>query len=138
MMLCHDFCDEMLGAVCLDSLKLELLHETNEMRRRAYLLPRDAMVHKLPMAKSGEHQFAAYREEMKDDSYQISFLCEDTKKIQNYWAIPSFAEIMQLDPQLQEFKAANLAHLYKFELGDPPLAAETELDRVLPEFYTND
>ena len=36
MMLCHDFCDEMLGTLCLDSLKLELLHETNEMRKRAY------------------------------------------------------------------------------------------------------
>ena len=49
----------------------ELLHETNEMRRRAYLLPREAMVHKLPMAKHGEHQFAAYKEELKDVSFQI-------------------------------------------------------------------
>lgn len=119
MMLCHDFCDEMLGTLCLDSLKLELLHETNEMRKRAYLLPRDAMVHKLPMAKNGEHQFAAYREELKDDSYQIKFLNDETRKIQNYWAIPSFAEILTLDTQLQEFKAVNLAHIYNFELGDP-------------------
>jgi hypothetical protein len=41
--------------VCCDFLKLELLHETTEMRRRAYLLPRDSMVHKLPIAKHGEH-----------------------------------------------------------------------------------
>ena len=71
LMLCHDFCEEMQGALCLDGLKLELLHETTEMRRRAYLLPREAMVHKLPMAKHGEHQYAAYKEELKDDSFQI-------------------------------------------------------------------
>ena len=69
IMLCHDYCEEMQGAFCLDDLKLELLHETNEMRRRAYLLPRDAMVHKLPMPKHGEHQFAAYKEDIRDDSY---------------------------------------------------------------------
>ena len=55
MMLAHDYCEELTGAISLDLLRLELLHETNEMRRRAYLLPKDSMVHKLPVAKNGEH-----------------------------------------------------------------------------------
>lgn len=55
MQLAHDYCEEMTGAACLDTLKLELLHESNQMRRRAYLLPRESMVHKLPVAANGEH-----------------------------------------------------------------------------------
>ena len=55
MQLAHDYCEELTGAICLDALKLVLMHETNEMRRRAYLLPKDSMVHKLPRAKNGEH-----------------------------------------------------------------------------------
>ena len=66
MQLAHDFCEEITGSICQDALRLELLAETNEMRRRAYLLPKDSMVHKLPVAKSGEHQFAAYCEEDLD------------------------------------------------------------------------
>ena len=70
------------------------------------------MVHKLPMAKHGEHQFAAYKEELKDDSFQIEFWNEETKRISNYWAIPSFAEIMAINQQLPQFKAANLTKLF--------------------------
>ena len=55
MQLAHDYCEELTGAICLDALRLELMHETNEMRRRAYLLPKDSMVHKLPKCKNGEH-----------------------------------------------------------------------------------
>lgn len=133
LMLCHDYCEEMQGALCLDTLKLELLHETNEMRRRAYLLPRDAMVHKLPMAKHGEHQFAAYKEDIKDDSFQIVFWSEEDRRINHYWAIPSFAEVLGINPQNAAFKASNLADLFKFELGDP---TGEDADRK-PEFDTN-
>lgn len=66
MQLAHDFCEELSGTICLDALKLELLHETNEMRKRAYLLPRDSMVHKIPVANNGEHKFAMYYEEDHD------------------------------------------------------------------------
>lgn len=48
MMLAHDYCEELTGAICSDTLRLELLHETNEMRKRAFLLPKNSMVHKLP------------------------------------------------------------------------------------------
>ena len=134
LMLCHDYCEELQGALCLDSLKLELLHETNEMRRRAYLLPRDAMVHKLPVPKHGEHRFAAYKEETKDDSYQVVFWSEETKRINHFWAIPSFAEVLGIHPSTQAFKAANMGELFKFELGDP---TGEDYDRK-PEFSSND
>ena len=58
MMLAHDYLEELSGAVCIDALKLELLHETNEMRKRAFLLPKNTMVHRLPAAKNGEHRYA--------------------------------------------------------------------------------
>ena len=95
LQLLSDYCEELTAATCLDSLKLELLHETSEMRRRAYLLPRDSMVHKLPVAKNGEHTFAAYMEE--DNEQKVTFCDEDSKKILNFWAVPSFAEILSTE-----------------------------------------
>ena len=42
---------------------MELFYEVNQIRRRAYLLPRDAMVFKLPLPRHGEHTYANYSEE---------------------------------------------------------------------------
>ena len=138
MMLCHDFCEEMQGVLCQDSLRLELLQETSEMRRRAYLLPRESMVHKLPFPKDGEHQYAAYKEEIKDDSYQTFFFNKEADRIGSYWAVPSFAEVMAIEQQLDEFKLYNLQDLYKFDLADPSGGDINDPDRPLPEFYVND
>jgi len=55
LMLCHDFCEEVMGAVCLDSVRLELLQETDQLRKRAYLMPRDSMIFKLFPSENGEH-----------------------------------------------------------------------------------
>lgn len=63
MMLCHDFCTDVESALFLDAMRMELINETNQIRKRAYLLPREAMVHKIPVPKFGEHSFAAYSEE---------------------------------------------------------------------------
>ena len=65
-MLAHDFCTDVESQVYVDTIKMELFNEVNQIRRRAYLLPRDAMVHKLPVPRFGEHSYAAYNEE----SYQ--------------------------------------------------------------------
>lgn len=134
MQLAHDYCEEMTGTVCLDAIRLELLHESNEMRKRAYLLPRDSMVHKIPLALNGEHQFAMYREE--DLEQKILFYDQEEKKINSYWAIPSFSEILAIEPQTTEFAALNHANLYKFELGDPE--KKDEYGRPMPsEFAVN-
>ena len=66
ILLCHDFCSDVQSEIYVQSVRMELLNEVNHIRRRAYLLPRDAMVHKLPLPKYGEHTFAAYSE----DSYR--------------------------------------------------------------------
>ena len=65
------------------------------MRKRAYLLPRDSMVHKLPMASNGEHQFAMYREEEQEN--KMYFFNPEQRRISNFWCIPSFSEILSLD-----------------------------------------
>ena len=117
MQLAHDYCEELTGAICLDALRLELMHETNEMRRRAYLLPKDSMVHKLPKCKHGEHQFAAYSAD--DVTHEIRFLDDDTNRILNFWAVPSFKEIHDIEPQISIFHGINHSNLYQFDLGDP-------------------
>jgi|LauGreDrversion4_2_1035121.scaffolds.fasta_scaffold1969604_1 hypothetical protein len=62
-MLCHDYCSDVNSSLYLDSVRVELLNEINGIRRRAYLLPRDAMVHKIPQASFGEYTSAAYNEQ---------------------------------------------------------------------------
>ena len=110
------------------------MHETTEMRKRAYLLPRDSMVHKLPVAKNGEHQFAAYSEE--DNDQKILFFDDDLRKIQNFWAVPSYSEIMSIESGLSEFTKLNLGKLYKFDLGKP--GEKDEYGRaILSEFIDN-
>ena len=51
------------------------------MRKRAYLLPRDSMVHKLPISKNGEHQYASYKEDHGEDAPKVQFFNSDSKKI---------------------------------------------------------
>jgi hypothetical protein len=53
------------------------------MRKRAYLLPREAMVHQLSIPKYGEHSYAAYNEETYDtglnDLNETDFWLHDKK-----------------------------------------------------------
>lgn len=62
-MLCHDYCLDVSSSHYLDTIKFELINEVNLIRRRAYLLPRDAMLHQIPISKYGELTYAAYNEE---------------------------------------------------------------------------
>lgn len=77
------------------------------MRKRAYLLPRDSRIHTLFPAKTGEHQYAAYSEEIADDTIYTPFFDTDLKKITNFFQIPSFKEIMNLDQQFTKFMHIN-------------------------------
>lgn len=63
LMLVHDYCSDVRSQLFIDCIKLELFNEVNQIRRRAYLLPRDAMVLKIPFPRFGEHTYAAYSEE---------------------------------------------------------------------------
>jgi len=63
LVLCHDYCQEVLARIYCDSIKLQILHETDALRKRVYLLPRESMFLEVFPAKAGEHQFAAYNED---------------------------------------------------------------------------
>jgi hypothetical protein len=71
VMLAHDFCEEVNSVVCLDSLKMQLMHETNVMRRRAYLLPKDHMIHTVYPSNKGEHEFYYYNTQPTGTDEQI-------------------------------------------------------------------
>lgn len=109
MMLAHDYLEELSGAISIDTLKLELLHETNEMRKRAFLLPKGSMVHKLPASKNGEHAYANYS---VDDNSQVMFYDQEMKRIVNFWAVPSFKEIFEMESEVSSFNSLNFKHLY--------------------------
>ena len=62
------------------------------------------------------------------------FWSEETKRINHFWAIPSFSEVLGINPQAPAFKTTNLDGLFKYELGDP--TGEDSLKK--PEFSAND
>ena len=119
MVMCHDFCEELQNNLSLDAIKLELLFEVNNMRRRAYLLPRDSMVLRLFCADAGEHQFANYKEDQVDqDAVRDQFFFDETKKkIKDFWQLPNFKEIGNLTGNTKDFKEKNHKEIYKYFLG---------------------
>jgi hypothetical protein len=59
------------------------------------LLPRDAMPHKLPLPRHGEHSYAAYSEEQYQDTtlpYEWEFYNSEKKQISDFWKLPDFYE----------------------------------------------
>lgn len=70
LLLCQDYCTDMVARACCDALKLQLLVETDSLRKRAYLLPREAHVFDLYPPTSGEYQSAAYNEDDKGEQKQ--------------------------------------------------------------------
>lgn len=68
LVLCHDYCQDILARIYCDSLKLQVLHETDNLRKRAYLLPRESIFLELLSPRWGEHQFAAYNEDHLEGS----------------------------------------------------------------------
>ena len=112
------------------------------MRKRAYLLPKESMVHKLPAARNGEHQYAVYQDQFAgfaDDDHNvhnIQFYDEEHRPIANLWAVPSFSEICHMDGQMAIFSGLNHAKLYQFDLGQPGQTDEYGRP-VLSEFADN-
>ena len=60
MILCKHFCDDLLSRICTDSINLQVLQQTNTLRKRANLLPKECSVIDLFQPTSGENEFAAY------------------------------------------------------------------------------
>lgn len=59
IMLCHDYCQDVSSSHYMDTIKVELLNEINQIRRRAFILPKDAMLHQIPLSKYGEYSCAS-------------------------------------------------------------------------------
>ena len=58
------------------------------------MLPRDAMIHKVPFSKNGEHSLAAYNEELyrkEEDENSTTFY--EKGKITQFFQLPDFEEI---------------------------------------------
>lgn len=56
------------------------MHETNTMRRRAYLLPKDHMIHTIFPSQKGEHEFFYYNTQPTGTPDQIKTAKEKAEK----------------------------------------------------------
>jgi hypothetical protein len=61
------------------------------------------MVHKIPVAKYGEHSFAAYcEEENPSEEFKTwEFYDTDKKEITDFWKLPTFHECSTINLQLE-------------------------------------
>ena len=119
ILLCHDYCTDIQSQIYLDSMRLELMNEVNQIRQRAYLLPRHAMVHSIPRSKYGESQYAAYCEpEPTDEQLTKEWLFFDPaiKQITDFWTLPNNWEITTLQADVEKFQKLNgITKLYQLK-----------------------
>lgn len=96
--------------------------ETDRIRKRAYLMPKESFVFDLFPPSSGEHQFAGYREESKSypKDFSIDFIDKKTKKINKFWRLPSNSEILSIQDFSEEFKTKNQLE-YTFDKDEESL-----------------
>jgi hypothetical protein len=114
---------------------MQLLHETNIMRKRAYLLPKDHMVHTVHPSMRGEHEFYFYNEQPEDPEElrtlhskpvaadAQNFYSTGTRQIKDYWTIPLFQECLGTGLNQDQFRLDNrLQALFQpnagYDVGD--------------------
>lgn len=136
-MLCTDYAQDVLARVYCDALKLQTLWETDSLRRRAYLLPRDSIFVEMFPSRSGEHAFAHYNEEAFFESGGLPsrdamlFYNKAENRIANFWRLPSNKEVVEVDIDMEAFKKANMPQNLNYDLGVPA-------EKTLPEFIQED
>ena len=127
----------MLARIYCDALKLQTLWETDSLRRRAYLLPRDSIFVEMFPSRSGEHAFAHYNEEALYESSGLPsrdamlFYNKSENRIANFWRLPSNKEVVEIDIDVEVFKKANMPQNLNYDLGVPA-------EKTLPEFIQED
>lgn len=82
-------------------------------------MPRDSMFLKFYGAGYGEHKFAAYYEDNnhegnKVEYEQMLFYDKQDAQIKNFFRLPTYKEICDLDTQMDEFKQENMPHFMQF------------------------
>lgn len=60
LFICLDYSMDILSRVYCDAIKLQILRETDTLRKRIYLMPKESIFLEIPSPKYGEHEFAAY------------------------------------------------------------------------------
>lgn len=136
MVLCHDFARDVLCRVYCDAMKLQVLWETDQLRRRSYLLPRDSIFMEMFPSRSGEHAFAGYNEEaawengLPERAQQLFYNKEDNR-VSNFWRLPNNKEVIDIEVDYAAFKRANLPDCFNYELGNAS-------EGVLPQFINAD
>ena len=117
VMLCLGYCTDLVATISCDALKLQLLHQTDELRKRAYLMPRESQVFEFFKPAAGEHSFAAYNEEggPKVTKAESLFIQKSDSRISNFLRIPPFHEILELPGDRAAFLQANLAGNLAFD-----------------------
>ena len=87
------------------------------------------MILELFPPRSGEHQFAAYKEEIQDSSSrdQNLFYNKSDGKIVNFWRLPTNNEIVSLPLEMEKFMSTNLPKCFNYNMGNPA-------EKTLPEF----
>ena len=96
IILCHDYTQDMLARIFCDAIKLQILNETNILRKRVYLMPKESIFLQIPLPKYGEHEFAAYCEDPEENKLnpKTLFYNPEDNKISNFWRLPSFKEVL--------------------------------------------
>lgn len=113
IMMCHDYCKDILSKVYCDSIKLQILVETDRLRKRIYMMPKDSIFLDLFPPKHGEHFFAAYNqdhiENLPTTKEGTVFYSQADNRIYNFWRLPTFQEVISLQIDHEAFKEANMA-----------------------------
>ena len=118
-------------------MKVELLGETRQMRARAFLLPRESMVHKLMPADYGELFWSAFSDEKKGPNGKPDmFWDSDARQMsQSFWTVPTNWECLRCDLSIDTFRAKNVdKDSFKINLGD----TNNDKHRMSAEFMVND
>jgi hypothetical protein len=102
IVMCHDVCQDSLARIYYDSVKLQILHETDSLRRRVYMLPRDSTFLELFPPRNGEHMFAAYNEDHQEQHMGVGkdrplFFNQADGRIQSFLRLPGNHEVINID-----------------------------------------
>ena len=112
MILCQDFCLDILSELYGDATRLQLMYECDQLRWREHLLPKESLIFYTTFSKLGEHYFYNYCDSPQnmidfnpgnggsgqiDENERPKFYDKKAKKINSYWRIPSNLEILKIE-----------------------------------------
>ncbi|CDW82479.1 UNKNOWN [Stylonychia lemnae] len=132
--LCQDYCTDVLADVYGDAIKLQLLLDCDQIRKRAYLLPKESLFIEIGPGEYGEFQCVNYQQENQNQGIkQLKFLDKSKRKIKKYWKLPSNKEILRLPSTYDQVRQLDLKHLYQFDID----LTSVNKKKLIPNFKKN-